>query len=197
MSLKRDTHANIRAGMQPGDVIAFSGRDLISELIRLVTDSEEISHVGVVLASNLSVNGGPQDDRFNLVAEANASGVRIISLYSLQSEYNGEIWWLPLSVESRERLQPNLEAFRDFLFCEEGRRYNFEGALIEGLRELIGEQNLLSRFGNWLLDLLGVNNNQVSFVDRLIEDPDLRNIENRENIRSQLVNSLIRNCQLE
>lgn len=191
--MRRDTYANIRGDIQPGDVIAFAGEGLISELIRLITGSQEVSHVGIVLSANLSTNGEPPDDCFHLVVEAHASGVRIISLCSLQSEYNGRLWWLPLSCESRQRLQPNLEAFYNFLLRSDGSDFDYESMIIEGLRELVAEQNLLVRLGRWLLDRLRGNPNRQSFVDLLVTDSELENIRDPEALRQRLVDWFIQN----
>ncbi len=194
MPVRRDTYENIKEDVQPGDVIAFSGEGLIPELIRLVTGSQEVSHVGVVLSHHLSINGEPQDDCLHLVAEANASGVRIISLCSLQSEYDGKLWWLPLNCESRQRL--NLRCFYDFLLSRDGSHYDYENAIIEGLRELTDEQNLVLRLGNWLWDLLRGNDNRQNFVDRLIADPELEDLGDPEDIRVKLVDWFIQNLDL-
>ena len=196
MSVRKDTYANIKGDIKPGDVIAFSGEDLISEVIKLVTGSKEVSHVGVVLPTNLLINGKPQDDCLHLVAEANASGVRIVSLCSLQSEYNGKLWWLPLSCESRQRLQPNLKCFYDFLLKSDGSPYDYGSAIMEGLQELIGEQNRFLRLVNWFLDRLPGQDNQGNFADLLIEDSELEDIRNSEDIRIKLVDWFIQNPEL-
>ena len=193
MQAKRDTYANIKKNIQSGDVIAFSGEGLTSELVRLVTRSEEVSHVGVVLSTHLSINGESEDDCFHVVAEANASGVRIISLRSLLSEYDGKLWWLPLSCESRQRLQPNLECFHNFLLSRDGSSYDYESAITEGFRELITKQNLFLRLGRWLLDRLQGKNIPWSFAKLLSENFKLEDIWDPEDARIKLVNWFIEN----
>ncbi len=196
MPLIERKYCEIRDHIQPGDVIAFSGEGLISELIRLITGSQEVSHVGVVLSANSSINEEPQADYFHLVAEANASGVRIISLRSLLNQYNGRLWWLPLSSESRQSLQPNLNCFYGFLLSSDGSRYDYESVIIEGLRELIAERNLFLPLGRWLWDHLRSNANRQNFAELLIADSELENIGEPEDIRSQLVEWFIENSDL-
>ena len=196
MPLIQRRYCEIRDSIQLGDVIAFSGEGLISELIRLITGSQEVSHVGVVLPANLSINGEPQADCFHLVAEANASEVRIISLRSLLNQYKGKLWWLPLSSESRQRLQPNLNCFYGFLLSSNGSKYDYKSVIIEGLRELIAERNLFLRLGRWFWDRLRGNDNRQSFAELLIADSELENIGEPEDIRSQLVDWFIENSDL-
>lgn len=43
----------VRDRMQPGDIIAFSGKGNFSELIKWVTRSE-VSHIGIVFESKYS-----------------------------------------------------------------------------------------------------------------------------------------------
>ena len=166
----QDTYANIRNRMQPGDVIAFSRNSFISRCIEAITDSE-ISHVGVILPGELSITGTPNGGRSNLVVEATHQGVRIIRLYGLHSHYDGEIWWLPLSCESRERLMPNLNSFCGFLLNADGIGYDFENAIIEGLQELIGGPDIREWIENrgvltLVLSLLN-NRNRMSLDDFL------------------------------
>ena len=75
MALKQNSYKNIRSKMKPGDVIAFSGKRPHSETIKIFTDSN-VSHVGVIFQSKLSIAGDSKKRSFNLVAEATASGVR-------------------------------------------------------------------------------------------------------------------------
>lgn len=83
MSSKLKLYSEIKNCMKPGDIIAFSGENLVSQGIKSVTEGQ-ISHVGVILAVELSIEGDPDHNCFNLVAEATAEGVRIISLSGLQ-----------------------------------------------------------------------------------------------------------------
>lgn len=129
MALIQGSYTNIRSKMKPGDVIAFSGKKLHSGVIKLFTDSN-VSHVGVIFQSKLSIAGDPKKRSFNLVAEATASGVRFTGLKGITKLYDGELWWLPLSKASRQNLK--LKKFFDFLLCSEGKPYDFEQAIGAG-----------------------------------------------------------------
>ena len=130
---QQDTYKNVRNRMQPGDVIAFSGKKFSSDTIKWITDGN-VSHVGVVFQSRLLANGTPQPGLLNQVAESTALGVRFTRLSGIMRNYEGQIWWLPLSETSRARL--DLETFHNFLLHHEGRPYDFHQAGILGLDKL-------------------------------------------------------------
>ena len=110
--------------MQPGDVIAFSGKGNISELVKMVTLAD-VSHVGVILQTKVV------DDEtgrfFNQVIESTTlkgcKGVRISRLSDYLRTYEGEVWWLPLDKKIRECCF-NQKEFYDFLFQQNGKPYD-------------------------------------------------------------------------
>ena len=132
-------YEEIRDRMQPGDVIAFSGKGNLSEVIRWATRSQ-VSHVGVVLQSKLLVGATPQDGFFNQIIESTSlngfSGVTITRLSDRVYAYDGDMWWLPLSEESRENL--NLQRFFDFLIHQERKPYDVPQAIRSALDTLDG-----------------------------------------------------------
>ena len=130
---QQDTYGNIRQRMQPGDVIAFSGKKILSGAIKEITNSN-VSHVGVVFQSQIFANGTPQPGILNQVAEATASGVRFTRLSGMLRNYEGQIWWLPLSDTARNNL--DLETFHNFLLHYEGYPYDVQQAGILGLDKL-------------------------------------------------------------
>ena len=131
---QEDTYENIRNEMQPGDVIAFSGKKFTSSAIKEITNSN-VSHVGVIFQSTLLINGEPQQGVLNQVAEATLSGVRLTRLSGIVRNYEeGQIWWLPLSDAARENL--DLETFHNFLLHHEGLPYDFSQAATLGLDKL-------------------------------------------------------------
>ena len=132
----QDTYENIRQEMQPGDVIAFSGKKFTSDAIKWLTSSN-VSHVGVVFQSKIVINDTPQPGILNQVAESTLSGVqftRLSGMVDRHQEHNEQLWWLPLSSEARASL--NLETFHNFLLHHEGRPYDFPQAGILGLDKL-------------------------------------------------------------
>ena len=126
----------IRDSMKPGDVIAFSGKKAFSQTIKLATRSN-VSHVGVVLQTKLEMNGESHGRLFNQVAEATASGVKFTNLSELEENYEGELWWLPLSRESRRELERRHQAFFDFLIDSIGAPFDSLGALIRAWEDTL------------------------------------------------------------
>ncbi len=125
---------DVRKKMQPGDVIAFSGKGNFSEIIKWATRAN-VSHVGVILQSKLLIHGQPQDGMFNQIIESTSlngfSGVSISRLSDRVETYPGEIWWLPLSEAARNRL--NLKEFCDFLIHQEKKKYDLPQAIKSAL----------------------------------------------------------------
>ena len=129
MSLTQREYYDIRNRIQPGDVIAFSGKKAFSEIIKKVTASN-VSHVGVVIETKLEMDGAPHGRLFKQVAEATETGVKFTKLSDIEKDYEGELWWLPLSCECRERLRRNAQDFFDFLIDNRGLPYDSLAALI-------------------------------------------------------------------
>ncbi len=107
MPWKSIQYKEVRNDMQPGDVIAFSGKGNFSEIIKWATQSA-VSHVGIILQSKLLINNEPQNGKFNEIVESTTlrgfSGVTISRLSDRIDTYEGEMWWLPLSDKIREKL---------------------------------------------------------------------------------------------
>lgn len=142
-----DGYATIREKMQPGDVIAFGGKSHFSEVIKWATRSS-VSHVGVILQTvrrDLASSDGP--GYFNQIIESTTindfSGVIVSKLSKRIQQYEGEIWWLPLSDEVRARF--NSGAFIDFMMDHEGRPYDLHQAITAGL-EVPGVQEDFGKF---------------------------------------------------
>lgn len=109
--------SDISSNVRSGDVFAFSGRGLISDIVKLATHSI-ISHVGIAmgdgsLAQSTSLNGH--------------SGVFELPLLPFIDGYDGLVWWLPLSDDVHRRL--NKEDFLAFLRRVDHEPYNLPGAI--------------------------------------------------------------------
>ncbi|MCP4748192.1 MAG: hypothetical protein GY874_18955 [Desulfobacteraceae bacterium] len=148
MSCQIAHYRDIRKKMHPGDVIAFGGKKNISEIIKWATKSS-VSHVGIILQSILFINNEQQDGILNQIIEStslnNFSGVTISRLSNHIDTYDGEIWWLPLSDESRLNL--NYSKFFDFLLRQNSKKYDILQAIKSALDTLdqipfIGETTL-------------------------------------------------------
>ena len=134
MVWKRDTYASIRGKMQPGDVTAFAGKKPVSDMIKAFTGSN-VSHVGVVLQWEL-IGRDPASSKRILVAEATAAGVQFTQLSRFVETYEGELWWLPLSEESRGKWEAKKQEFFYFLLEQEGKPYDYGQALKAGVDSL-------------------------------------------------------------
>ena len=120
-----NSYKNIKDCVQPGDVIAFSGGNHISTVIKLVTSSH-VSHVGVIVPDD-----SPRDDdsdELPLIAEATEDGMRTRALRGRYDDDDVEkLWWLPLDSDL------SLEGFRSYLRTYGERRYDYLQAAMLGL----------------------------------------------------------------
>lgn len=130
------TYEEARDKMQPGDVIAFSGKGNVSEVIKLFTKSE-VSHVGVVYKTK-QVNDASPNRYMNTLMESTSlegfSGVVMTRLSDRIREYDGNLWWLPLSQASRSQMDSM--KFFDFLVKQEGKAYDTKQAIKSALDAL-------------------------------------------------------------
>jgi len=127
------SYTEARERMKPGDVIAFSGKANISELIKSVTMSD-VSHVAVILQTKALHDKTGRF--FNEIIESTtlngAAGVRTTRLSDSLSIYDGEIWWLPLAEQVRKE-HFDEEKFYNFLFKQEGKDYDVWQAVKAGI----------------------------------------------------------------
>lgn len=134
MAMKRATYSKIRSRMQPGDVIAFSGKGQFSEIIKWATRSP-VSHVGVILQSKLMIDGKEQKGFFNQIIESTSlngfSGVTISRLSDRIDTYDGEIWWLPLGKAARKLFRG--KDFFDFMLHQDRKEYDMPQAVASAL----------------------------------------------------------------
>jgi hypothetical protein len=137
MARKVAKYSDLRKDMQPGDVIAFSGKGHFSEIIKWATRAP-VSHVGIILQSKLLIGDIPQDGFFNQIIESTSlngfSGVSISRLSDRVDTYDGEMWWLPLSKKSRDNLKT--KEFFDFLLHQEKKPYDMPQAVKSALDAL-------------------------------------------------------------
>ena len=126
MSTEQIHYQDARKMMKPGDVIAFGGRGYLSEIIKFATFSN-VSHVGVILQTKI-----PEDDTgrfFNQIIESTSlegfNGVGISRFSDRLKSYDGELWWLPLKNEMRDRLFDQKKFF-DFLFNQAKERKPYD-----------------------------------------------------------------------
>jgi hypothetical protein len=126
VSVEQITYKEARNLMQPGDVIAFGERGFIPEIIKFATFSN-VSHVGVILKTKI-----PEDNTnryFNQIIESTPlygfNGVTVSRFSERLDMHEGELWWLPLKKEIRER-KFNQTKFFDFLFNQAKLRKKYD-----------------------------------------------------------------------
>ncbi len=113
MAMQEIIYQEARPQMKPGDVIAFGGKGHFSEIIKFATRSE-VSHVGIVLQTK--VQDDDTDRFFNQIIESTgANGVAVCRFSDRLTEYEGEMWWLPLRRDLWQEKFDKKE-FYNFLF---------------------------------------------------------------------------------
>lgn len=137
MGRKDVSYETVRNLMKPGDIIAFSGKGDVSDIIKWATRSG-VSHVGTIFQSKLLINNDPQAGYFNQIIESTSlngfSGVAISRLSDRFVNYEGEIWWLPLRDDIRTKM--DLTKFYNFLLHQEHKPYDLPQALKAGIDTL-------------------------------------------------------------
>lgn len=103
-------YQDIRQSLKTGDVIAFSGKGRVSEIIKWRTNSE-YSHVGVVLDTTVNELGKTiflveSTSLINIPDEITKElwkGVQIHILSNRLKSYDGKAWVLPLKYPLKEQ----------------------------------------------------------------------------------------------
>jgi len=133
MAWKRADYADVREDMRPGDVIAFSGKSNVHELIKSAISSD-VTHVAVVLSAPPPTEGKPPPELCIIESASLYGGVTINPLSERLASYEGIVWWLPLSEAVRARM--DLQAFQDFLLQQEHKPYDVPQAIKSALDRL-------------------------------------------------------------
>lgn len=138
------TYERIRERMQPGDIIAFSGKGNFSEIIKWVTRSE-VSHIGIVFESKVLVNNEAQPGKMVDIFESTTlyedpvtgrkvRGVQKNRMSVRLEYYEGDMWWLPLNEKVRERL--DTKELINFLMHQEKMEYDMPQAVMSAVDAL-------------------------------------------------------------
>ena len=137
MSWSRATYDKIKQEIRAGDVIAFGGKGGFAGVIKWATLGT-VNHVAVVLSSEPAADGAssdgpsqPQMLHVRIMESTSAldefPGVNARDLGERIGGHLGEVWWLPLKEEIRQKL--DLERFHGFLHQQLGKGYDSTQAI--------------------------------------------------------------------
>ncbi len=129
MSCHLSSYLAVRDRIQPGDIIAFSGHGLSSNVVKIATDSV-VSHVGIVLTARMTERGLTHEMIESMPVEG-ATGVTIRDLQERALTHKSILWWLPLSPTARRRL--DVGRLQAFLQQQDGKVYDFVQAIHAGV----------------------------------------------------------------
>lgn len=132
MTWSRATYDEIRHEIRPGDVIAFGGKGGFAGVIKWATLGT-VNHVAIVLSSDAPADGAPPEGpsqpqtlRVRIIESTSAldkfPGVNARDLGERMEGHLGEVWWLPLKEETRQKL--DLGTFQRFLHQQLGKGYD-------------------------------------------------------------------------
>jgi len=137
MQYQTASYQDVRPAMQPGDIIAFSGHSRFSRLIKLATDSN-VTHIAIVCLSQVEHHGSTTVEIMESVKEdicpvtgLPVTGVTRNRMSTKLASYHGDVWWIPLSRQTRAKL--DYSAAINFLMSVEGRPYDMPQAIQSGL----------------------------------------------------------------
>jgi hypothetical protein len=140
MTWQQASYDEIKADIRPGDVIAFAGKDGVSDWIKAATKGP-VSHVGIVLRSSHAAESAPAAPACPQIIESDAQpgvhyGVRPRWLDERMASYSGSIWWLPLEEAIRSRL--DVDKFTAFLEDKEDITFDIPQAIRSAADSLDG-----------------------------------------------------------
>ena len=132
MTWSRATYDEIHREIRPGDVIAFGGKGGFAGVIKWATMGT-VNHVAIVLSADLSEDGTSQEGpsrplirRVRIMESTSAldefPGVNARDLGERIEGHAGQVWWLPLKEEARQKL--DLARFQEFLRQQLGKGYD-------------------------------------------------------------------------
>lgn len=129
--MKQIGYKEARKLMLPGDVIGFGGKGFLSAVIKNVTDCN-VSHVGIILQTEVTTVDGYINQIIESTSLGNGfAGVQTNRMSTHVKKYQGEVWWLPLSLYARARLDQGL--FFNFLLRQVGKKYDAPQAIRSAL----------------------------------------------------------------
>ena len=141
MNYRASTPTDVAPLVRPGDVVAFSGRGVVSDIVRTATQSH-ISHIGMVLSAD------PAAQMIESTSLDGFCGVTIGSFLARCSAYSGDVWWYPLSALNRAKCRSaDLHAW---ILAQDHKEYDTWGAVGSALHE-----HVLQNPNKWFCSELG------------------------------------------
>ena len=126
MTMQQVTYPTVGSRMQAGDVIAFSGG---SWFTKLISPNGVVSHAGLILddgQQGITATFVESTVHFDpKVVQKPVFGVRDGLASKAVSDYDGTVWWLPLSTAARQQF--NRQAFTDYVTKVKRRPFDFFG----------------------------------------------------------------------
>lgn len=166
MTMRQAKYSEVRKDMKAGDVIAFGGSGLASGVIKAATRSA-VSHVGVVMEHT-------QEDGVhrNLLIESTSldggGGVSTSMLSEVIENYDGNVWWLPLS-HGMTGLQK--QRLFDFLSSKIGTPYDTAQALGAGFHLFKNKEDHTELFCSELVSAALEHSNIVGDINSSETNP--------------------------
>lgn len=113
---------DLKDALRPGDVVAFGGNGIVSDVVKFACHSQ-VSHVGCVLSL----------DPIKIIESTSLNGLVGVTINLLEDRlnYDGNVWILPLSSDIHRKL--NKTSFFNFMFEQNKKPYDFYGAAASAL----------------------------------------------------------------
>lgn len=129
MPMQERSYADVRSLVRPGDVVAFGGDNPLSMLIMRAGKSD-VSHAGVVVAQATPLREVQfLEATIRVKGNAATSVAKTTDLPDRIDEYDGRVWWLPLSPPARLTFQA--VSFADYVRSVQGKLFDIaEGAAV-------------------------------------------------------------------
>ena len=146
MPWARARYDDIKQEIRPGDVIAFGGKGGFAGVIKWATLGP-INHVAIVMTAQDQEDGESPAEWSDQIIESTSAldkyaGVNIRQIEERVDEHEGQVWWLPLSERTRQKL--DLGELDAFLVQQLGKGYDSQQA-IKSAPDLVEDVPLLGR----------------------------------------------------
>lgn len=135
MPMQERSYEQVRDQVQPGDVVAFGGDNVLSETI-MKSGNSTASHAGIIVAK-ASRGQEPRFIEATIRVEGNdpTQVAEVTSFRDRLEEYHGQAWWLPLHPTVRGTFRE--DEFMDFIHGVEGKFFDLTEGVAVVLKNLL------------------------------------------------------------